>query len=210
MQVGRVVDLKNCGKYFDFLRRNNVLIVLVVFFLFGLGFGIFSFKGFSDFKAAAQTYLESFVDLRTDSGFLKITVNSFLVSLTYIVLCFIAGSSALGIVVLPFVVALRGAVYGALMALLYSEYALKGIAFNAVMVLPAAAIFTAALILAARESVGFSLRVARLTLPRTSPSNLYYDFKNYCGRYLVICLLVLVSALADGLISRYFSDSFSL
>ena len=36
MQVGRVVNLKNCGKYFDFLRRNNVLIVLVVFFLFGL------------------------------------------------------------------------------------------------------------------------------------------------------------------------------
>ena len=164
----------------------------------------------SDFKDFSKGYLEDYLSVRTRYGFFKITSESFSLAFTYIVLIFISGSSVLGMVILPFIVATKGLVYGSLMSELYSQYALKGIAFNAVMVLPAAAVLVTALILASGEAVEFSLKVARLTLPRTMPTNLHYDFKKYCGKFLIFTLIVIFSALVDGIISCYLSKSFML
>ncbi len=210
MQIGKVIDLKDFNKYFSFFKENKVLIFLISLFLFGFGFGIFSSIKFENFKTFSEECLFGFLSIRADLDFLKIAVNSFFASFTYIVLIFVSGSSVLGVAILPFVIIYRGITYGAMMSFLYNEYALKGIAFNAVMVLPSAAFFVTAMIMAARESLGFSLRIAELTLPRTNPANLFYEFKNYCARYLVICLIIIFSSLVDAFISCYFSASFSL
>ena len=65
-----------------------------------------------------------------------------------------------------------------------------------------AVLLTVALILAARESVKFSLNLANLTLPTATPKILFYDFKDYCARYLVISVILLLSAILDAVISR--------
>lgn len=210
MQLARVISVKGIGDITVFLKKNKTLLILTVFYLIGFFIGIVShnaFKGFYDFFCIQ---LKSFITLRDNSSFFKIFFSSVNGYSILIVLCFIFGSSILGIVFLPFILGFSGFYYGGIMALLYAEYSLKGIAFSAVMVLPSAVIFAVSLILAAGESVGFSIRVAKLTLPKTHPANLYYDFKNYCGRYIFIMLLMLLAALTDSFISSNISESFFL
>lgn len=208
--MGRVINLRGYDKFFKTLKSNYILIIFSAVFLISFIFGIFSLDNFTDFKDFSKDYLEAYIELRTKSAFLKIFSKAFSVSLTYIILIFIFGSSVLGMIMLPFIVAVKGMIYGSLMSELYSQYTLKGIAYNAVMVLPAAAVFVTALILASSEGFDFSLKVARLTLPRTQPTNLYYTFKIYCEKFLKITLIVLVSALIDSLISVYLSNSLTL
>lgn len=210
MQVGKVINLKSFNKVLVFLKENNILIILIAFFVFGFCFGIFSIEKFPDFESYFSDYLDSYIELRSKSDFLKIAFNSFLVSFTYLIFSFISGCSVLGAALLPFAIFISGLSNGAMMSALYAEYALKGVAINAVMILPPTVIFVAALILSAKESFAFSFALAKLTLPRTSPANLFYAFKIYCSRYLGFVLLLVFSALVDGFISRYFSAGLNI
>lgn len=210
MKKGKVLNLRGCNKIFEFVRVNNLLIILTVCFIIGLCFGVLTLKKYDFLKSYAEGYISDFMLSRTGTGFFKITLDSFLSSMLFIFLSFSCGASLLGVVLVPLCVSVRGFLYGCVTALLYAEYSLKGIAFNAVLLLPPAIIFIIALILASLESVRFSLLLARITLPATVPTNLSYNFKNYCGRYLLFCILVLVSAVADALLSVNFLTRFSL
>jgi len=177
---------------------------MVFFYLSGFCFGIISLKKFEGYLDFSQKCFNEFISLRSCDEFFKITFGSFLNSFSYIILVFIFGCCAFGVVVLPFIVFSCGLNYGSMIALLYSQHTLKGIAFNAVVILPASVLFVAALILSARESVGFSLKIAKLTFPKTSPTNLSCDFKYYFFVFLKSGLVVLFSALLDAFISCNF------
>ena len=158
----------------------------------------------------SATYVERFVSLRSGESFLSVALSSFMGSALVLLVIFAAGTSMMGVVLVPFLAVLRGVFYGGVSALLYSEYAVKGIAFNAVLIVPSAFIFVVALLLAARESVRFSLLIAKMSLPGSPSVNLAFDFKNYCGRYLFIALIALASALTDAVLSCSFMDSLIL
>ncbi len=210
MQLGKVINLNKCGNIIDFFKSNKSVIILLGLFLSGFILGIFSldtFEGYRDFFAKT---VDSFIDIRNNESFFKIFSNSFFGFISYLILFFIAGSSVLGVVFIPFLVFFGGLYFGGIMSFLYSEYALSGVAFSAVMVVPSAVLFGVSIILSAREAIGFSVRLSKLTFPRTVPANLYYDFKNYCGRFIVIFLLVLFSSLTDGLIAVNLAHNFSL
>lgn len=207
MQLGRVVNLKGYSKILSFIKENNILIILLFFFFFGFGFGIFSLNHFDGYITYSQTRLNDFISLRSCEDFFKIFFGSFLNNFSYIILLFIFGTCIFGVAALPFVVFSNGLAYGSMIALLYSQYALKGIAYNAVAVLPPAALFVAVLILAAREAINFSLKTASLTFPRTAPKNLCCDFKYYFILFLKFTIAVLFSALLDAFIScNFLSD----
>ncbi len=210
MQLGKVISLNKCSNIVDFLKTNKSVIMLLGLFLSGFIFGIFSLDSFEGYRDFFGKTVGSFIEIRNADSFLKIFSDSFFTSISYLILFFIAGSSVLGIVFIPFLVFFGGLYFGGIMSFLYSEYALSGVAFSAVMVLPIAVLLGVSIILSAREAIGFSIRVSKLTFPRTIPANLYYDFKNYCGRFIVIFLLVLFSSLADGLIAVNLADKFSL
>jgi len=207
MQIGKIINLKGYNKIFIFLKENCVLLILLIFFILGLCVGIFSFKGFEEFAAYSQKSYEEYINLRVEQDFFGIVFKSFFDSFTYICLTFILGCCVFGVAIIPFSAFLSGLEYGGLLALLYSEYTLKGIAFNTVAVLPSAVIFLTGLILSARESIWFSLKFIRLTFPKTQPLNLSADFKYYFGRYLKFTVIIIVSALLDGFISCNFLEN---
>lgn len=210
MQIGKVINLKNYRDFIFLFKKNKVLILFLIFFILGFFIGTVSLDKFQGFKDFFSSRLEEFIKFRTDNSIIKISFDTFIFYLTFIISAFVIGSSFLGIVFLPFIVAFCGIYYGGIMALLYSEYSLKGVAFSAVMILPSAVIFAVCMILAVQESACFSIRISKLTLPKTVPANLFYDFKNYCGRYLFIIILTLFAALIDGIISGNFINNFKL
>lgn len=209
MQKGKVFNFKS-SKFYDFISANNILVILVLLFIIGLTVGTFTENRIMLLSDYSKNYIDRFVSEHTDMTFFTVAVNSFMHGMMFLLLLFIFGSSMLGIVLIPVSVAAKGILYGSITALLYSEYSVKGIAFNAVIIVPSTIIFIVAVLLAARESVKFSLIIAKMTLPKSPFVNLNFDFKNYCGRYIFITVIVLFSAVTDSFISHTFIDKFVL
>lgn len=209
MRKGKVLSLKNF-RFMEFVAKNNLLAVLVVLIMAGVAVGIFTEERLQLLSKYSASYVERFVALRSGESFVSVALSSFMSSALVLLALFAAGTSMLGVVLVPFLAALRGVFYGGVSALLYSEYSVKGIAFNAVLIVPSAFVFVIALLLAARESMRFSLLIAKMSLPGSPSVNLAFDFKNYCGRYLFIALIALASALTDAVLSCSFLESLIL
>ena len=209
MKKGTVLSLKKI-RLSEFIIKNNTLVLLVCLFIAGIAAGTFAGKRFSALADYSAKYLERFIAERQGVSFLSVAVNSFAESALVLLAVFAAGTSVLGVVLSPLAAAARCVLYGGVSALLYSEYSVKGIAFNAVLVIPSEIIFAVALLLAAKESLRFSLGMARLTLPAAPPVNLSAEFRAYCGKYLIICLLTLLSALTDAVMSCSFGAALAL
>lgn len=208
MRRSTVVSL-NSLRVLEFLRNNHTLLLLTAFYIIGMVVGTVSLNSSERAQKMAESALESYIKVRSGESFVHIMLNSASSSYLMLLLVFIGGASMLGVIVVPLLIAYRGFWYGILSALLYSTYSLKGIAFNAVLIIPSSVLFLICLLMSARESVGFSLVIARLTLPKTAPASLYVDFKNYCGRYLIICVVSVLPAILDALMSGSFMDYFS-
>lgn len=209
MRKGKVLSLKNF-RLADFISKNNILVILVAFITAGVAVGIFSESKLQVLSDYSASYVERFIALRSGESFVSVALSSFMSSALVLLALFASGTSMLGVIIVPFLAALRGVLYGGVSALLYSEYSVKGIAFNAVLIVPSAFIFVIALLLAARESTRFSLMMAKMSLPGAPSVNLAFDFKNYCGRYLFIIIIALASALTDAVLSCSFLDSLIL
>ena len=209
MQKGTVLSLKG-SKVIDFIAKNNILVLLVVMLITGIACGTFAVGRFETLKIYSENYLSEFIEGRTDASFISIAFDSFMTSMLMLMAVFASGTSMLGVILVPVLSVLRGLLYGCVAAMLYAEYSLRGIAFNAVMIIPSAIIFIISLLLASRESVKFSLIIVKISMPKSPAVNLYQDFKNYCGRYIFICLIALLSAVTDAVLSSSFLADFTL
>ncbi len=210
MQKGKVLNLKYFNNIIGFTLKNKILILLTLFFVFGLFFGVLSFGRYELVTEYIQIYLEDFITDRTKSQYFKIFFDSLFSSLIYIFISFCFGTSMFGTVLIMPLIAFRAYCYGSFMAFLYTQYSIKGIAFNAVMVLPSSIFFIVALLLSSCESIKFSLLLANQTFIASEYKNLSLCFKNYCLKHIVIIVLVIVSALVDTLISTNFLRTFNL
>lgn len=209
MRRGTVLSLKRLGLS-EFFVKNNISVLLTLLFVAGVAAGAASGNRLKGFSELSLEYFGRFITERTDASFLSVFIGSFVSRAIVLMLVFATGTSLLGVVLSPAVAIFHCMLYGSFSATLYSEYSVKGIAFNAVLVIPCEIIFAVALLLAVRESVKLSLIVARLTLPNTPAGNLSADFRSFCNKYLLICLPVLASALADAAMLRAFGEALML
>ncbi len=209
MQKGRVLSLRRFG-IAEFLSRNAFLISILAVLILGIVLGIFLFDNFENISDYSAKYITEYITKRTDTSFLKIIAVSFVESFAVLFVFFILGSSLFGIITVPFAVAVKGFMQGGVTAYIYSQYALKGIAFNAIIYIPSTILFLIVLLLASRESIKFSLKITSLTVPKTMPSNLAFDFKDYSIKYLLYMALCLLSALIDSILAVSLMKYFSL
>ena len=209
MRRSTVVNL-NRVKFAQFLGKNHLIILLTLMFVFGVAAGSVTIAKSQNILKLSEYFLNIYLSQRTGVSFFSVLFGSFFTSLLTLLFVFVSGASMLGVITVPIWVALRGFLYGTVSSYLYSEYSVRGIAFNAVMVIPSAVVFVISFLLAAKESVKFSVIMAKLTLPRSKPVNLYIDFRNYCARYTFFCVAILISALIDAVLSCSFIKFFQL
>lgn len=208
MQMGRVLSLRKFG-IAEFFQKNSFLIILTICFTLGVFLGVFIFDDISALENYPQKYIEEYILARTDRSFIKILFVSAVEFWAVLFLTFFLGTSLFGVITVPFLLILKGFLYGGITAFLYSTHALKGVAFNAVVFVPSVIVFIIVLLVAARESIRFSLKLSSLTLNRTLPFSLSQNFKDYSIKYLIFAMVVIFSSLIDALISvgilKYFS-----
>lgn len=210
MRRGTVISFKSCNKILDFIFKNRFMLILCSFFITGFLLAVILNGRYESVCEWSISVLEDFIKIRTDKTFLNIAINSFFSSMLFIIICFAGGTSVLGLVFVPICVGVRGYIYGGMAAVLYSEYLLRGIAFYTVLVLPSAIIFMFAFLFAANEAFNFSLILTKLTLPQTMPMNISFQFRGFCLKYLIICVIIVVSAAVDALLCGNFLMAFNL
>ena len=210
MRRGTVLNLRRF-KLLEMLKNNKILVLLCICFSLGIIIGtvVYSFESDAVIKMASNRF-ERFTDIRINGTFGSVFISSLFSLLLFLIAVYISGTSMLGIVLVPLIVFFRGFYDGSLSAFLYSEFQLKGIALNAVLIIPPSILFIIGFIYASQQSINFSWTIARLALPHTSPINLFLYFKSYCTHYSLILITVLLSALTDAAVSRFFLPFFQI
>ncbi len=198
MQRGRVINFSKI-RILEFLKSNLFLFICFLFLIIGTVVGLIIFDDFKLLTNFIKQFFENYIDLRQTGTFIKITLLSFLNALSIFMLLFMAGTSLFGVITVPLSVMLCGIFYGSSVAYLYAEFALKGVAFNAVIFLPSSLLLLIFLIFASRLSLIFSVELARLTLPNSFRGDLFLQFKDYSIKFLLLVLGSFSAALIDGL-----------
>ncbi len=209
MQKGRVLRINSFG-FLDYLQKNYILLIVLFSLILGIIFGTLKLDNSEALKSFFAEQLENFFSLRNDARFNKILISSFLQSLAVLFLMFLLGASLFGVVTVPVAMFIKGFLEGGMSAFLYSQYGLKGIAFNAVILIPATVAFLIVLLIASRESIKFSFKFSSLTLSKTLPKNLSVDFKDYSIKFLILTILTLAAALLDAIITKGLIKKFTL
>ena len=135
MQHGRVLNLSK-NQIISFLKSNALSLICVLFLVIGVSLGIGLCGKFSIVTSFCKQFFDGYISLRQSGSYLNIAVSSFLKSLILFLFVFIGGTTLFGTVCIPFFISLDGFFYGSAVSYLYSSFALKGVAFNAVIFLP--------------------------------------------------------------------------
>lgn len=207
MQKGKVLNLSRL-KITDFLIKNKVLLISLILFLLGIIFGIFSFGKYQSLNEFSKDFISEFIALRVSEKFSKILITTFFRYLLILVIFSVFGTSMFGVVTVPLLLCFAGVIYGDVTAYLYSEFALKGIAFNAVVFIPSVMIFLIVLVLACKESVNFSIKISSLTFSKSLSFNLSIEFKKFIIMFIIFIAAVFFCAILDAIISCSFIKYF--
>lgn len=196
---------------FNFLttvRENTSLIAFSALFVFSLLSGCL-FTKFVKFFNVAERICSYYFSNQISVGFYSVFIFFFLLSLAFIFISFVFGTSIIGIAFVPAVVAVRGFLTGLLLGRIYCVYGFNAIAYNLLIFIPSTTISVLALIAASSFSIKLSYSLGKLLL--TNGKNIKIQFsKNVVIFFIVILLISAVSALINALLSAAFLKYFSL
>ena len=200
MNRGRVLNLSGV-RVLEIVKTNAHSLICFLVLIIGVIFGLFMFDDFEAVTIFLEGFFNDFLKSRDGKSFIRIVLSSYLNDLLLLLIIFISGTTLFGVVTVPLSLSFCGFFYGSAVGYLYSSFALKGVAFNSVIFLPAVIVLLLFLIFAAKHSLIFSLQIARLTLPDSPQENLYIKFKDYALHFLILTIGAISSALIDGLTS---------
>ena len=207
MRKGVIVNLKSF-RVLNYVTINKILILLCLMFVAGITLGSVVYPKNNVFAEFSKTVFKDYISIHNSSSFFKKLFSCFAKYFFTLLFYFLSGTSMLGAVIVPFLTAWQGIIFGNVSSYLYSEYALKGIAFNAIILVPPSIIFVLCTFFAAKESVNFSLLIAKLTLPKSKPANIYNDFRKYCGKFIIYISVSFVAAIIDVVLNILFLHFF--
>ena len=186
MNRGKVLALNKSG-FLSYFYKNKALFLISVFYVVGLVLGVLLIHKNNVTYNFSQFLFKEYILNRTNTKFLSVFFSSFFTMFLFVFIVFLSGTSFVGVVLSPIVIIAFGYLNGAFLSYIYIQNSIKGIAFNAVIVIPTAILFIIGLLLSARESLGFSSELIKLTFYKGYASSKIFElFKNYCIKYALL------------------------
>ncbi len=154
--------------------------------------------------AALNDITGSFVNGRLNHTFWETLVNSFSGAFLLLLLSFWLGFSAAAQPIELLIPAFRGLGAGVSLSGMYGSFGLKGVGMSAVLIIPGAVLSAFALIIAAREALELSGNIFTSVFGgRVSGETL--DFRLYFTKFVILCAILALSAVADSLATFLFA-----
>ena len=208
MKKGIIVSLKRF-KLLDYVTQNKIFIIICTLFIIGVTIGVTVLSSTTCLTQYIESLFNKTINIHTQNTFFQKFISCFLHYLIVLILYFISGASMLGIVVTPFITIWQGIFIGCITSFLYSSYGLTGIAFNAIVFIPPLSIFIICCFFAAKYAIDFSLNIAKLVLPKCRAANLYFVFKNYCSKYLIVLGVIIICSFIEIILNVLFLKYFN-
>lgn len=188
-------------KLTDIFAGNKVLILTIFFFLTGVFISVVLRGNNQTVSALGGRLYEIYRQQHFELEFLSVFSNTVIFNLLILCICFTAGTSMFGVLLSPLICFFYGGIFGSLASYMCVTYLLKGIAFNAVVLIPGYIISAIVLLFASREAILFSYSVSGLTFNNGIHNDLPYKFKGYCIKFLIMAVFNILSAILDGVFS---------
>lgn len=208
MKKGIIVNLRPL-KLLNYVKLNKTFMALGLLFIVGVIVGSVWLTQNNWLTDITKSFLESFISLHKNASFFSKLYSSSIKYVVILILYFVTGTSMFGVAVTPFILTWQGIITGNIVSLLYSQYSLHGIAFNAIILIPPCSIFTVCCFFAAKYAIEFSLNIAKTTMPNSRPITLHNYFKEYCIKYLIILSITIVCALIEIILNILFLNFFN-
>jgi stage II sporulation protein M len=192
------------------VRANYVLVLFSVFLILGMILGAIFAKNVSFSALSKLDFLfYSNFKIRAMQSFSSVFSASFASSFLFILFFFLCGLSMWGMFMIPALLFFRGFGLGLTSGYLYAAYGTNGILFNLAVILPGAFICCLAILLAAREGMRFSRRIASYGTSAQSGTISRANVKLYLLRFGAILGIAFLAALIDLFLSTCFAGLFS-
>ncbi len=153
------------------------------------------------FEAIAENYISG----RLNKEFAEIMINSFCEPFVILLICFFLGLSAVAHPIEYAVPVFHGFGTGVSLAGIYDMYGIKGVGMSAVMIIPGTIISSFAVIIAVREALNMSTDICAVSITK-NPVPAKIDFRLYFIKYVILCAMVVVAALAESAAVFFLAD----
>lgn len=184
---------------------NRKLLILALAYILGMLIGVLVMRGAGDtLVKSVEASFSAYVSQRQSQPFWMTFLYAFSSSLAFFCAAFICGVCVVGVPGAFLIPCFKGLGLGLTTGYIYAVYGMKGMAFSALLLVPPSLVSALALLLACRESWGFSVMLFRGVLPGSSALTLRGDFRIYCLRYLFILGILLLACLLDAGLSAAF------
>ena len=204
MHKGTVLNLKKFNSGINFVRKNWCVLILTVAFIIGIFIGTYGITKYDILIRFTEKLTENFIIIRCTDKFFSIFLNAFITNFIFLLLIFVFGTSVTGITLVPIIVGIKGFSLGSIISVVYSQYALKGIAFNALIIIPPSVVTIIFIILFAKNAINLSLQIINITLPDSKPKNLSFGFKQYFNSFLLVLIPIIFTSILDAWLSVNF------
>ncbi len=188
--------------------KSLIFTVLIALFFIGVAYGAV-LAGGADAETAKslQRISDAFLLQKEGATFFSALFSSLLSSGVFVLLLFLCGFSAVGQPFSFFLVLFRGIGLGTAMGHFYLNMGTKGILMSLALIVPAGIVSSYAILLAGRESVKLSNRFFKVMTSEnfSMPAGI---LKTYTVKFFILVLLILLSAVVNGLCTRIFAPMF--
>ncbi len=193
------------------VKKNYIFVALIVLFIIGMVYGTLLVKSKSyNIIEMLSIITSEYVSVNATQAIISTFINSFLSVFIFILVPYLLGYSAIGQLATMLIPLFKGLGLGSAMAQLYTSYGLKGIGYSALIIIPQTVISLFAIIIACRESIKLS-NLFLLTFASKQGRDINLStIKLYNIKFLILCLIALVSSLVSAVSILLFSGLFNI
>lgn len=190
-------------------RFNYKNLVFFVLFLCGLIIGVLTMKnGTSTLKEIFSEFFVEYITHKSNESFLNCFLDVVFIITFPILLSFVFGLCAVGLPIIIAIPTLIGSVAGMAIGFLYSSYSLQGLGYAALILIPSLAVVIATLLKCCSEAINMSLEII-LAISGYQNQSRRNELKDYCLRFIIFLVPLILSGLLNVASFKLFSGLFS-
>lgn len=190
-------------------RFNYKNLIFFVLFFCGLIIGLLTMKeDESTLKDVFSTFFNEYITKKSQGSFLNNFLDALLIIIVPSFASFIFGLCAIGIPIIIAIPTLTGVAVGMATGFLYSSYSLQGLGYAALIIIPTLSVVVATLINCLGEAINMSVEIIA-AISGYQSQNRRNELKDYCLRYLIFFVPLILSAILNAGCFKLFNGLFS-
>ena len=179
-------------------------------FLCGLILGILTIKNENaELNDTLKNFFINYISEKSGKTFFECLFECLLLIFLIPVFSFITGLCAVGGPIIIAIPTLVGIVVGMTIGILYSQYALQGLGYSALVIIPSTAIVISTLLKCCDESINMSLDIIYMIIGGNNSNIKTNKLKEYCLKYLVLCVPFVLAGVINTVSFKLFGGLFS-